>query len=75
MVFERPWLLALEQPGEETGVGYASPVPHPRVEGGSEVSRHHQLLPHPALLHTLLVAFQVDACTIINIHTTQGWEQ
>ena len=62
MVFESPWLFALEQPGEEGGVGYASQVAQPRVEGGTDISHHHQLLPHPALLHTLLVVLQVDTC-------------
>ena len=62
MVFECPRLFALEQPGEEGGVGYASQVAQPRVEGGTDISHHHQLLPHPALLHTLLVVLQIDTC-------------
>ena len=62
VMFERPWLLASEEPGEEASVGDASPVAQPCVEGGTDVSHHHQLLPHPALFHTLLIVLQVDAC-------------
>ena len=62
MVLEGPRLLSPKEPGEECGVGYPSPVAQPSVEGRANVPHHHQLLPRPATLHSILIALQVEAC-------------
>ena len=62
MVLESPWLLPPKEPGEECSVGHPSPVAQPSVEGRANIPHHHQLLPHPATLHPILIALQVEAC-------------
>jgi len=58
MVTQGPGFFATQEPCEEASVSHETPHAQGRIEGGSGIADHRQLLPHPTLLHTLLVAVQ-----------------